>query len=151
MLFVQINISYNSDSFSCNTKLPLVVELNNPRSLHIEKMKSILATGHKSDITLTFGNQELKVHKFLLSLHSPVFEAMFSHAETKESIEKKVAIEDVTANAMKSLLTYIYTGEVEFEDKEQTLELFIAADKVFCLYFLIFFYNFYIFYVFSTK
>lgn len=111
-------------------KFPITIESNNPRSLRIEKMKSILESGHQSDITLTFGNQELKVHKFLLSLHSPVFEAMFSHEGTKESIEKKVAIDDVPEEAMKSLLTYIYTGNVEFKDKEQVLGLFVAADKV---------------------
>lgn len=60
---------------------------------------------------------------------------MFSYVETKEAIEKKVAIDDVSAEAMQSLLTYIYTGEVKFKDKEQTLELFIAADKVICFYF----------------
>lgn len=97
-------------------------------------MRSILATGHQSDITLKCGNQELKAHKLLLSLHSPVFEAMFSHTDTKEAAEKKVVIDDVSAEAMQGLLTYIYTGEMEIKGEEQTLELLIATDKVICFY-----------------
>lgn len=66
-------------------------------------------------------------------MHSAVFEAMFSHKETKEAVEEKVIIEDVSPETMHRLLAYIYTGEVEFaekEDKESLLELLIAADKV---------------------
>lgn len=93
-------------------------------------MKSVFENGTKSDITLLAGEKEFKVHKLHLSLHSDVFDAMFSYEETKEALEKKVIIEDVTAEVMYGLLSYIYTGNVEFKDKESTLQLLIAADKV---------------------
>ncbi|KAH9390694.1 hypothetical protein TYRP_006273 [Tyrophagus putrescentiae] len=57
---------------------------------------------------------------------------MFSHTETKEALEKRVVIEDVSAEAMERLLIFIYTGELKF-DKEETemplLEFMAAVDK----------------------
>lgn len=101
---------------------------------HKEKMKSILQTGLNSDIVLEVNGVEFKVHKTLLSLHSPVFEAMFSHADTKEVTEQKVIIEDVSVDAIRTLLYFIYTGDVESKN-DLTLDLLIAADKVrFCCF-----------------
>ena len=96
---------------------------------HFEKMKALLKTGANSDITLVVKTEEFKVHKFPLATHSAVFEAMFQHENTKETIEKKVVIEDVSAEVMRTLLHYIYTGTVENKD-DLSVELFSAADKV---------------------
>ena len=92
-------------------------------------MKALLVTGANSDITLVAGVQEFKVHKLHLSTHSAVFAAMFQHEDTKEAIEKKAIIEDVSAEVMRTLLHYIYTGTVENKD-DLSVELFSAADKV---------------------
>ncbi len=92
-------------------------------------MKALLETGANSDITLVVGVQEFKVHKFPLFTHSAVFAAMFKHKKTKEALKKKVVIEDVPAEVMRSLLHYIYTGTVENKD-DLSVELFSAADKV---------------------
>ena len=96
---------------------------------HTEKMKSILQSGYQNDVILVVENIEFKVHKTLLCIHSPVFEKMFNHTETKEVFEKKVVIEDVSADSIRTLLYFIYTGEIS-NKKELTLDLLIAADKV---------------------
>lgn len=92
-------------------------------------MKALLETGANSDITLVVEDQEFKVHKLHLATHSAVFAAMFEHEDTKEAIEKKVIIEDVSAEVMRTLLRYIYTSTVESKD-DLSVELFSAADKV---------------------
>lgn len=105
--------------------------------LHHQKMQSLLESGEFSDVTLVVGQpeqnkKELKVHRFLLSAFSPVFAAMFSHTETKEALEKRVVIEDVSAEAMERLLRYIYIGKLEFDIKEKEkplLEFMAAVDK----------------------
>lgn len=105
--------------------------------LHHQKMQSLLESGAFSDVTLVVGQpeqnkKELKVHRLLLSAFSPVFAAMFSHTETKEALEKRVVIEDVSAETMERLLRYIYIGKLEFDKKEKEkplLEFMAAVDK----------------------
>ena len=125
-------------------------------TFHRQKMQSLLESGRFSDVTLVVvvvvgdggsgdGNgdvlldlkeeKEFKVHHALLATFSPVFEAMFSHPDTKEAQERRVLIEDVSAETMQRLLTFIYTGELKFEEKKgkvirSLLELMAAADKV---------------------
>lgn len=107
-------------------------------SFHLQKMKSLLESGEFSDVTLVVGHpeqnkKELKVHRLLLSAFSPVFAAMFSHTETKEALEKRVVIEDVSAEAMEQFLMYIYTGKYKFDIKENEkplLEFLAVVDKV---------------------
>lgn len=133
MLTLQISGSYTANAFSgifFRQICPLTA-----RNCHTEKMQSLLETAPHSDVTLLVGatRREFKVHRGQLSVHSSVFRAMFSHKETKEALEEKVIIEDVSPEVMHRLLAYIYTAEVEFaeeEDKEAILECLIAADKV---------------------
>ena len=124
-------------------------------TFHRKKMQSLLESGRFSDVTLVVvvvvgdggsgdGNgdvlldlkeeKEFKVHHALLATFSPVFEAMFSHPDTKEAQERRVLIEDVSAETMERLLTFIYTGELKFDEKKgkvkPLLELMAAVDKV---------------------
>ncbi|XP_017493312.1 PREDICTED: speckle-type POZ protein-like [Rhagoletis zephyria] len=107
-------------------------------ALHRQQMQSLLESGELSDVTLVVvegspeQKKEFKVHRSLLSAFSPVFSAMFSHPDTKEALEKRVIIEDVSANAMQHLLAFIYTGELKFDEKEKEkslLEFLVAIDK----------------------
>lgn len=68
--------------------------------------------------------------RVLRTSESEVFEAMFSHEKTKEVIEKKVVIDDMSAAVMRRMLAFMYTGEVENKEKDLTVDLLIAADKV---------------------
>lgn len=124
MLQCKINISYPTDSFAgifCSS-LPVIEMVR--KGDHFEKMKALLETGANSDIKLVVEDQEFKVHKFLLSTHSAVFATMFSHKNTKEAIEKRVIIEDVSAKTILTLLYYIYTGTVKNKN-ELSAELFL--------------------------
>ena len=110
-------------------------------ALHRQQMQSLLESGELSDVTLvivqgSLEQKEFKVHRNLLSAFSPVFSAMFSHPDTKEALEKRVVIEDMSSNAMQHLLTFIYTGELKFDEKEKEkslLEFLAAIDKVNCV------------------
>ncbi|KAH9390693.1 hypothetical protein TYRP_006272 [Tyrophagus putrescentiae] len=110
-------------------------------ALHRRRMQSLLESGQFSDVTLVVAGgppekkeqqKEFKVHRAQLSAFSPVFSAMFSRKDTKESLEKRVVIEDVTAETMNRLLTFIYTGELKLDDKGKEaslIELLAAVDK----------------------
>ncbi|XP_017493310.1 PREDICTED: BTB and MATH domain-containing protein 43-like [Rhagoletis zephyria] len=103
-----------------------------------QKMQSMLESGRFSDFTLVVGppgqeQKEFNVYRVHLSACSPVFNAMFSNANTKEVLEKRAIIEDVSAATMRRMLTYFYTGELKYDletEKEGPLfELLYAADK----------------------
>lgn len=94
-------------------------------------------------MTIVVEDTEIPVHKAILALYSPVFEAMFSHNDTKEAQEKKVVISDVEADVMRGFLHFVYTG-VKPEENFLSPSLLAVADKVCILanvyynYFLIF-------------
>ncbi|XP_060606527.1 BTB/POZ domain-containing protein 3-like isoform X2 [Ruditapes philippinarum] len=82
-----------------------------------------------SDISFTFkDNHKIKLpaHKFLLSMRSEVFEAMFygSLAEKGET----VLIEDIKPEVMKTMLRFVYTDNPEING-ENALPCLYAAKK----------------------
>ena len=92
-------------------------------------LESLLESGDHSDVTICIGDTEFTAHKAILSAVSPVFAAMFAHAETKEAQEGEVTIEDVDVDTFDVMLQCIYSGHNP--DKEQlTEELLVLSDKV---------------------
>jgi hypothetical protein len=77
---------------------------------HIETMGR---NGVGSDIDIMIDNVHFRVHKFMLSAASPYFNAMFSgdFAEAAAAIIRLPA-NLFSAECLKSILRYIYTGEI---------------------------------------
>lgn len=80
-----------------------------------------------SDVLLVCDSSEIHAHKVILASRSKYFEAMFSHQETRESLTNRVDIEDISTEALKSMVKFIYTNSVA--DDEITTDLLTAADK----------------------
>lgn len=80
-----------------------------------------------SDITLSMVDGELRAHKVILMLRSPVFAAMFN-TEMKEKNTDRVTITDTSYNTMRQVLRFMYTG-VRPSSYEVTTDLLVAADK----------------------
>ena len=81
-----------------------------------------------SDVTIVVNNTKILAHKTILFTHSPVFEAMFKHKNTKEAQEHKIYITDVTIEVLKIFLLFIYTG---IKPKNEFSNLLIVAEKVY--------------------
>ena len=85
-----------------------------------------------SDVTILLDNGEkLPAHKYVLAKKSSVFDAMFKH-EMLENKNKEVRITDIPAQAIESMLHYIYTGfAIYYFYAELSIELEVlkAADK----------------------
>ncbi|CAF0897392.1 unnamed protein product [Didymodactylos carnosus] len=75
-----------------------------------------------SDYSTTF-----HAHRSILSVRSPVFAAMFSHSMLEEQ-NATIEINDLTAETVRALLDYIYTGDVE-DIEDNSIDIFKAADK----------------------
>lgn len=84
-----------------------------------------------SDVTLTAGVKPVnnfKVHKLILSIHSPVFKAMFA-GEMKESKSSTIAMQ-FPATGVKAMLAYMYNPYVspQFLETNPAVELLHIAN-----------------------
>jgi hypothetical protein len=63
--------------------------------------------------------------------NSDVFRAMFSHANTKESREGRILIEDSTLTAVHQMLIFLYTAELpeEYDIAKDAAPLIKIANK----------------------
>ncbi|XP_060600064.1 BTB/POZ domain-containing protein 6-B-like [Ruditapes philippinarum] len=84
---------------------------------------------HLSDISFTFSDDKsvkLPAHKFVLSLRSDVFEAMFYGSLAKG--DETVLIKDVKPDVMKTILRFVYTDKPKI-DGNNVLPCLYAAQK----------------------
>ncbi|XP_053381845.1 BTB/POZ domain-containing protein 2-like [Mercenaria mercenaria] len=73
---------------------------------------------HLSDVTLRFSKEpsvKLPAHKFVLSMRSRVFEAMFN--ENKGFPDSTVTIDDVESKTMRVLIRFMYTDKSDIDGK----------------------------------
>lgn len=75
------------------------------------------------DVTLAVEGQLLRAHKMVLSACSPYFQALFVNHPDKHPI---VILKDVPYNDMKSLLDFMYRGEVSVDQERLTAFLRVA-------------------------
>ena len=75
-------------------------------------MNELRRQGVLCDVTLVAEGVRFPVHKLVVASCSPYFRAMFNGAMS-ESHQDVVSLEAVQANALKQLVDYIYTGEIE--------------------------------------
>lgn len=68
----------------------------------------------------------IPAHKFILSLRSPVFKAMFQ-ADMSEAATSEVLIQDFNADVMKEFVRFLYTDRCERPALEKYAEQLLAA------------------------
>lgn len=79
------------------------------------------SSGWLSDFTIVVdGSKEFQVHKAVLSIHSPVFTAMF-----KNDMKEHLKIPNFTAEAVDQFLAFMYTGRLK--DESQIMDIFALA------------------------
>ena len=106
------------------------VKIDHRRKLTDQLAAFRLEDAHSDVILVTLvDGKEHPAHKFILSVRSPVFAAMFKREGLVENVENRVEIEDVTAEVMEVFLNYIYSGDVS-KVGLFVGELFELANKV---------------------
>lgn len=98
-----------------------------------DKYKALLDDSKHTDVTINVGDKQLRAHKAILAAKSSVFAAMFN-SDMLESNNSSVNIVDYSYEAVKEMLTFMYTGMLQFVDDEKDskllpLRLLVAADK----------------------
>ncbi|XP_015754758.1 PREDICTED: kelch-like protein 12 isoform X2 [Acropora digitifera] len=86
--------------------------------------------GEFIDVRLKVGEDEFAAHRIILAASSDYFHAMFAHG-MKESNQEVIELKDenISAAAMKIVMDFIYSGEINVND-ENVFEVLTAADHL---------------------
>ena len=79
-----------------------------------------------SDLVLVVENEKFHVHRLILSLNSPVFEAMFK-SQFKESTAKEILLPEKNATGVLDFLKIIYGFQYTQERVEITSKCFFSS------------------------
>lgn len=96
---------------------------NNHQSNLLSVFDQLLHAETFTDVTLAVDGQYLKAHKMVLSACSPYFNSLFLNHPEKHPI---VILKDVPYADMKSLLDFMYRGEVSVDQERLTAFLRVA-------------------------
>lgn len=96
---------------------------NNHQSNLLSVFDQLLHDESFVDVTLAVEGQYLKAHKMVLSACSPYFQTLFVNNPDKHPI---VILKDVPYNDMRSLLDFMYRGEVSVDQERLTAFLKVA-------------------------
>ncbi|CAH4005144.1 unnamed protein product [Pieris brassicae] len=91
-----------------------------------DRVNKLLVSYDWSDCSFLVCGQELKAHKLILAISSPVFEAMFYGPL---STNKSIIISDIDPNIFQLLLNFIYTDKVDILTIEEAYDLLYASKK----------------------
>jgi len=101
--------------FQMATDQQFCLRWNNHQSTLISVFDSLLENGTLVDCTLAAEGQYLKAHKVVLSACSPYLEALLSQHYEKHPI---VILKDVKFSELKSMMDYMYRGEVNISQDQ---------------------------------
>jgi hypothetical protein len=84
---------------------------------------------HLSDIQVIAGDRTFQCHKLILASRSDVFEAMFSHGNSKECIEGKIFLSE-DPEVIQMFLEFLYSDKVKNDFvSDNATKLLLMADK----------------------
>jgi len=90
-------------------------------------IESIIHDSKTSDVVIIAGNEKFQCHKNILSARCEVFKNMLA-PHTLESESDTIEVKEVPAEAVKSMLNYIYSGKVPEDPAKLTLDLLNVAE-----------------------
>lgn len=103
------------------------VRFTMPRCDLEKRLGSLLHDEKFADVVIVVGEREIKAHKNILAVRSPVFAAMFD-SDMEESAQNRVTITDLDYEVVEQMLRYMYTGQAP-KLKSMADQLLVAADK----------------------
>ncbi|GBM97274.1 Protein maternal effect lethal 26 [Araneus ventricosus] len=125
----------NSVFKECNDKIEkrldcckIATSSGTPPSNFMKDMQQLFAEKRFCDFNLKTETEIFPVHRAILGVRSPVFNAIFSH-DMKENASRSVDIPDLNADTVRRMLVYIYTDKVCNILWEDAFDLYIAGDK----------------------
>nr|AXY97686.1 BTB domain-containing protein [Populus tomentosa] len=117
-----VELSYPSSQPHCCMAFPSQLPIN------VQRLKQLQSTGDYSDINIYIEGHGLvaQPHKVILSLWSVPFSKMFTNGMS-ESRSSEVFLRDVSPEAFKVMLEFMYSGELGLEDSVEFGTLLLQA------------------------
>ncbi|CAF5195226.1 unnamed protein product, partial [Rotaria magnacalcarata] len=78
----------------------------------LERLREQRNSREFCDLVLCAENETFNVHKCVLVASSDYFEAMISRSGMQEATADTIELKDITANGLRAVLDFIYTGEL---------------------------------------
>ncbi|KAG8192297.1 hypothetical protein JTE90_002120 [Oedothorax gibbosus] len=118
-----------ADKYNLQDLKDICVEyiLENPDSL-MDDLQHMYTSQMFSDFTLKVFDEELKVHKLILCARSSIFNTMLN-CDMKENRTNCLEITDFDTSIVKTMIHYIYCGQVQDFSPELSIKLYSIADK----------------------
>ncbi|KAF9683236.1 hypothetical protein SADUNF_Sadunf05G0191700 [Salix dunnii] len=117
-----VELSYPSSQPHCFMAFPSQLPIN------VQRLKKLQLTGDYSDINIYIEGHGLvaQTHKVILSLWSVPFSKMFTNGMS-ESSSSEVFLRDMSPEAFKVMLEFMYSGELILEDSVEFGTLLLQA------------------------
>ena len=93
-------------------------------------MRFVTSSMKNKDVIFVVGEREIPAHKFILSIRSPVFAAMFQQDE-KEAALNRFKIADIEPDIFEALIRYINSDQVDLTSMEMCKALLAATTRFF--------------------
>ncbi|CAH8597791.1 unnamed protein product [Schistosoma turkestanicum] len=106
---------------------PLVYEINHSKEI-IPCISQLYRNEAFSDVTLVVQNTHFPAHRAILAARSEYFRALF-YGGLAESSSSIVHLNDINVTAFKSILHYIYTGQMKLKKPKLTLSILCLAHQ----------------------
>jgi len=90
--------------------------------------RTIMEDDYTADFTIKCATKTFRVHKGVLCARSPVLRAMI-RSELKEAKEGEMNIKEIDEGTLDSVITFIYTGELEIAEDIDVLMTAWAGNK----------------------
>jgi hypothetical protein len=92
----------------------------------LTSVKKLQVNSELCDVVLAVGPQEIRAHRVILAANSPYFEAMFT-GPLLESQQRRILLPNVSENAAKSLVEFMYTSQITITEDSVGDLLTLAA------------------------
>uniref|UniRef100_A0ACD5V5U6 Uncharacterized protein n=1 Tax=Avena sativa TaxID=4498 RepID=A0ACD5V5U6_AVESA len=100
-----------------------------PPSDITEHLGKLLEAKETADVIFSVGEETFAAHKIVLAMRSPVFKAEF-YGPMRQRGAQAVTIGDMQPNVFKALLHFLYTDDLDGNDRgEMIRHLLVAADQ----------------------
>ncbi|XP_057974400.1 BTB/POZ domain-containing protein At2g30600 isoform X1 [Malania oleifera] len=123
-----VQISYTSCQPHSGTSFPFGTPVN------IQRLKHLHSTGEHTNVDIYIEGHGLvaQTHKIILGLWSVPFTKMFTNGMS-ESMSSNICLKDVSPQAFKSMLKFMYSGQLvlkdDVDDGTLLLQLLLLADQ----------------------
>ncbi|KAF8797188.1 Protein roadkill like protein [Argiope bruennichi] len=90
-----------------------------------DSMSNLLNSGAFSDFTIHVGGEKIRAHRAILAARSEFFSRMLLSGPDVNMNE--IIVEEIPSKAVKAMLRFIYSGEIEMYAFKAPAELYVSA------------------------